>query len=190
MTTVLIGVCGYRGAGKTTVFSKAICDDRSLQKALPVHMIGFASPITEMLSVLIRPEVLRNKERWNEPLPELCGRSTRYAAETLGTEWGCDHMGNDLWARIAFSQADDVIKAGVSVVIDGIRKHHEAEEIRKRNGILIAFHRENLVVDLGHDTERHIAAIQRTCNFTITNYDNKMGVCVQNTRQLLTALTA
>lgn len=184
----LIGICGYRQSGKTTTAMKAIYNPLSWKKPLPIHLIGFASPITEMLSVIIRPEILRNKARWDEPLQELCGRSTRYAAETLGTEWGCDHIGNDIWTRIAFAQAEDVLNSGVNVIIDGIRKPHEYEEIRKRNGIMISFCRFDHVVNSQHETEKHIASIQAKCDHIIVNYDGKQGETIERFHSLLLEL--
>lgn len=189
MTGKLIGICGYKGAGKTTVTATAIFDPRRSMRALPVYQMGFMKPVTLMLEAMgIPDEIISNKKRWNEPLEMLCGHSTRFAAETLGTEWGRDIIGANVWVRVAINQARAVMKQGISVAIDGVRYPNEFEQMRLEGAAMIALHRPGLEVETHHESERHIAALQKDCEHRLDNYPGTFEATARRMRELLTGI--
>ena len=177
--TSLIGLVGYKGAGKSSVSAKAIFDPCRSMQALPIHLMNFSNPIYEMLAAIgIPADILRNKSRWNEPLPILCGKNTRFAATSLGTEWGRDMIGADLWANIAIGQVHELVSRGISVIIDNVRFPNEFELLREQGAQMIAWHRPGLMVDLSHESERHIAKLQRQCDERFENIDGEFKLTV------------
>lgn len=191
MTGKLIGICGYKGAGKTTVTATAIFDPRRSLKALPVYQMGFMQPVTMMLEALgIPDDILANKARWNEPLDMLCDHSTRFAAQTLGTEWGRDTIGANLWVNVGIQQARAVMKQGINVVIDGVRYPNEFEAMRLLGANMIALHRPGLQPETRHQSERHITWLQTQCDHRLDNPGGMFEATARRMRELLTAIIA
>lgn len=163
----LIGICGYKGAGKSTVCEVAINLERPER---PFVRHGFADPLYKMLHAMgIPEEIVYNKQRWDEPLDILCGKTTRYACQTLGTEWGRAHFG-PVWTNAAMNRAELAIAAGHVVILDNVRMPDEFEAIEKRGGLVIAFHRDgyDAPADI-HESEMHIESIQECCNWQFKN---------------------
>lgn len=185
----LIGICGYKGAGKTTVVHSAIFDPTRLCKPLPVYQMSFMQTVVEMLETMgIPTEITRNKTRWNEPIAILNNKTMRHAVQTLGTEWARGFIGPYVWINITMQHARQTMRQGISVLIDGVRYPEEADAIRAQNGILIAFHRPDLRVDIDHLSERKIAQIQRTCDHRFENFTGEFGRAVLAMRSLLESL--
>ena len=64
--------------------------------------LPFAAPLKAMFAALgIAPAPRDDPRVWREtPHPLLCGRTPRQALQTLGTEWGRDCIGDDVWVRL------------------------------------------------------------------------------------------
>jgi hypothetical protein len=188
--TSLIGLVGYKGAGKSSVSRSAIYHPATSRIALPIHLMNFMLPIQDMLTAIgIPDDIVRNKSRWNEPLPILCGKTTRFAATSLGTEWGRDMIGPDLWANIAIGQVHELVSRGISVIIDNVRFPNEFELLREQGAQMIAWHRPGLIVDLSHESERHIAKLQRQCDERFDNINGEFAATVDRWRVKLKELT-
>jgi hypothetical protein len=96
----LIAFCGRKGSGKDT--AGIILADYGFK------LLKFADPLKAMVRAALRtigiPEDLI--ERYVEgdlkevPLEVWEGRSTRYAMQTLGTEWGRGCIGDCLWVNM------------------------------------------------------------------------------------------
>ena len=176
MTGKIIGICGYKGAGKSTVTQTAIFNPVLSSKAL-------------LCAMGIPAEILDNKSRWNEPLDILCGHSTRFAFETLGTEWGKDTVGKNIWINIALAEARMLINdMGISVLFDNVRYLDEFAALRQEGAKIIALTRPGLLVDLSHASERDIAAIQRQCDVQLTNEEGCFARTVSQMRTTLETL--
>lgn len=122
---LLIGLCGAMGAGKSTA-GKLL----SSMTGLPV--VPFAGPLKAMLAAAGVParNLYGTPEDKAEPIEMLCGRSARYAMQTLGTEWR-DTIGRDLWLNLWLA------KTTGGAIADDVRFMHEVEAIRSRGGIII-----------------------------------------------------
>lgn len=66
----------------------------------------------------------------------LCGKSPRYAMQTLGTDWGRSTIGDELWVGIWRATAKQMLLDGFPVVCDDVRMANEASVIRDLGGEL------------------------------------------------------
>lgn len=161
----LIGLVGYQGVGKTTIVKKAI--ERG--PALVVQM-GFSNPIIDMLAALgISHKLLGDKTQWEKPVPILKGRTIRYAAQTLGTEWGRNCIDQDLWTAIAIERANAWRMQGWHVIIDNCRFPSEFDALTAAGAHMIAVNRPGIVTFTKHESEQHINALQERCMITLVN---------------------
>ena len=125
----LVAVHGRRRSGKGTIAEYLVSRHG-------FRTIKFAEPLKEMLCKLLLlvgvPEDLI--ERCIEgdlkecPVGLLGGRSTRFAMQSIGTEWR-DLIITDLWLSIAVRRVRDLVAAGIPVVIDDLRFPFEMEHL-------------------------------------------------------------
>lgn len=154
---VLIGLAGPAGCGKTT-----IC--KALIKALggdgACIRVRFAGPLKSALRAIGLTEAQVDGDQKEAPLELLCGRSARYAMMTMGTQWGRDIIGDNLWVNAAMKQVDEVMAQGVSVVMDDLRFDNEAEAILARRGAyIIELKRDGASYSTKHASEAGISAV-------------------------------
>jgi len=179
----LIGIVGYAGSGKTTITRAAITTGGI------VHM-SFSEPIVRMLAAMgIPSELLDDKSRWNEPLDMLCGHSIRYAATTLGTEWGRDQIGQDVWTRIALAQAEKHRAIGQHVIIDNVRFPSEMDAMREAGAKFIAMYRSGLVPNENHQSEQYIQELRKECSVQLYN-DGTFNDAVARMRKIIVDIIA
>lgn len=163
----LIGIIGYAGSGKTSLTTAALERWNGPRNTI---RIGFTDPLYEMLKAMgVSPNIVDDKKRWNEPVDVLCGHSVRYAITTLGTEWGREYLGQDVWTRAAMKRANKYREHGTNVVIDNVRFHSEFNGIYENAGECIKLIRPGLEINLDHESERHILDLQRLTDYEIVN---------------------
>ena len=179
----LIGIVGYAGCGKTTITRAAITTGGI------VHM-SFSSPIMAMLRAMgIPSEILDDKSRWNEPIEMLCGHSIRYAATTLGTEWGRDQIGQDVWTRIALAQVEKHRAAGQHVIIDNVRFPSEMDAMREVGAVFVAMYRLGVLANVGHQSEQYIKQLRLQCDEQLWN-DGTFNDAVARMRKIIVDIIA
>jgi hypothetical protein len=130
---LLIGLCGYKRSGKSTVANL-------LRDGFGFHMESFADPIRRAVAHMLGlyPEELERAKQ--EPIDWLDGLTPRQLMQTLGTEWGrAQH--EELWVRSVFRRIDHAQRAAgparPSWVIHDVRFVNEAAAIRKRGGYIV-----------------------------------------------------
>jgi hypothetical protein len=129
---------------------------------------SFADPLKDMLAVITDP---RNKSA----APDiLCGRTIREALQTLGTEWGRQMIGADLWIRCARRNVADLRRRGFNrLACDDVRMDNEAQFIHEIGGIVVRIIRPGLTA-MDHPSEAGIsprlihAEITAADTFTLT----------------------
>lgn len=155
----VIALCGGQGSGKTTL-AKYLVDAHGFTK------ISFADPIYAMMSSLLRGDARALPKE--EPLEALGGKTLRHALQTLGTEWGRAHIGDDIWVSAAIRNIQD---AGADVVIDDVRFLNEYEALLGVGAEFYKIHR------VGHDsvsTDSH-ASEQAYSSFEVNEVIYNIG---------------
>lgn len=185
---MIIGICGNQGAGKSTVCEVAINLQRSAGR--PFVRMGHSDPLYQMLIAMGVPEdIVWNKARWNDPLEVLCGKTVRYACDTLGNDWGRNMIGSTVWGRMAIAKAQEWEKRSYIPVIDNVRYWTEQMQIRAVGGVLIAFNRVGLLVDTSKPSEREIKEIQeQRCKHSFLNTGDDLEHNAREFRKLLDAI--
>lgn len=131
-TPPFIGFTGLAQAGKTT------CANH-LKTTRGFGVLSFAAPLKRMLRALIGDEP-------KDATPYvLCGQTVRHAMQTLGTEWGRELIGADIWIRAAQAEAERLFLAGFrGLAADDVRFSNEAELIKQMGGTIISILRPGL----------------------------------------------
>lgn len=126
----LIGISGPMGSGKTTVAGY-------LRSNHGFIVYKFAQPLRMMLGSLLWSACMTDVESYlegdkkDQPCEGLNGHTPRHAMQTLGTEWGRNHLGKDIWVEIAKMRLHGVKGR---VVFDDVRFENEATMIRQMGG--------------------------------------------------------
>lgn len=138
----IIGLAGVKGAGKDTA---ALC----LSQKLPGYYVcSFADPIKRMLRIMgLHNEQLNGKLK--ETIDPRFIRSPRYMMQTLGTEWGRDLIGDDVWIKALKHQIGES-----KAIITDVRFENEAEFVRE-SGVIIHIKRSTTWGD-SHKSEKGI----------------------------------
>jgi hypothetical protein len=156
----VIGFAGRAGAGKNTAAEVVASDAGGI-------VIGFADPLYQAVAaaVGVPEEVLRDRATKEVPLP--IGRSPRHLLQTLGTEWGREHVRPDLWVYRARQRIEEAGMAGVPIVaICDVRFPNEVELVRELGGEIWWIDRPDL--DAGdHVSERQL--VPNNCDRIVFN---------------------
>lgn len=130
----VIGLCGLAGSGKTQ--AALILAERGY------YRLRFADTLKHMLRVLLcaAGEDPQSAQRYidgdlkEQPHHAFGDHSSRYAMQTLGTEWGRKMISADLWVGITKAQIDMALDQGRRVVLDDLRFPNEADVIHSFEG--------------------------------------------------------
>ncbi len=129
-TPLIIGLAGKIGSGKSTVASHLISQGFTLHK--------MAAPLKNMMRCLGLDDRHLEGDLKEVPTDLLCGRSPRYAMQTIGTGWGRDTMAPDFWVNAW----KNTLPVG-HVVCDDVRFPNEVEMIHSMGGKVIRIIRDN-----------------------------------------------
>lgn len=150
----LIGLIGLRRAGKDTA-AQALVNQG-------FENVKFADALKGMLrtylayrgvSPCLVEEMIEGKMK-EEAVAAFGGKSTRFAMQTLGTEWGRDTIASDLWVDTAMARARQFDR----VVVSDVRFPNEVEAIKQAGGKIIRIWRPGLTVD-SHPSESLIESL-------------------------------
>jgi hypothetical protein len=139
---MLIGICGRKGAGKST-----------LAALIPGQRLAFADPLKRMLMALgLTEEQLWGSEK-EVPCELLGWRTPRYAMQTLGTDWGRNLISPSLWERLWMTEAQKILDNGFDIVVEDVRFKNEVDAIRALDGIVVGVHRPGVGATDSHSSE-------------------------------------
>ena len=162
---MLIGITGAKGSGKDTLA------DAFIQKNF--RSTKFAGALKDMLRTLYRcagvNEVTIERklegDLKEEPCDVLCGKTPRWAMQSLGTEWR-NMIHTQLWSQIWESGVEALLLEGAPVVCSDVRFHHEAAAIRDMGGYLIRVDRPGCGEGDQHASEVEMGDIQVDVTFS------------------------
>lgn len=150
MSSPVIGLCGLAGAGKTTA-ARWIVSQHGYR----------AAPFAEPLKLMGRAFGLTWDEMYGDskevPTEALCGKSPRQFMQLLGTEFGRQLIGPDIWVRRWQVHVAEWRTIGATAfVADDVRFPNEADAIRAAGGILVRIERAGAgsATGAGHASER------------------------------------
>jgi hypothetical protein len=125
--TKLIALSGKIGSGKSY----------AAQYLIEVHgftLVKFASPLKDMLRAVGLSDDHIEGYLKEQPCDLLCGKTPRWAMQSLGTEWGRDLIGADFWVELWKNRALSILSDGGKVVADDVRFSNEREAVRQMQG--------------------------------------------------------
>lgn len=144
---ILIGICGLKGSGKSEVAKR-------LEVALSAQRVRFAGPLKNMLRVLGLTEDEIEGSLKERPCDKLCGQTPRHAMLTLGTEWGREMIGRDVWLDAWRRSALAHLAAGQNVIAEDLRFPNEYAALVAAGGLVLRVVRPGVPVG-EHESEQH-----------------------------------
>lgn len=143
---LIVGLHGRKRSGKGEVASRFMARGFALLK--------FADPLKAMLQAFGLSQAEIDGDLKEAPCDKLCGRTPRWAMQSIGTEWGRVLIADGLWLdhwrrRVA------ALPAGQPVVVDDVRFPNEAELVRSLGGVIVTITRPGAGGADGHESEAH-----------------------------------
>lgn len=114
----VIALCGDAGSGKTTAADYLV-------EHYGYRRVKFADPLKNMLRAMGLTERQIEGDQKEIAQDALCGRSPRHLMQTLGTEWGRDCIGKNLWINLWCERVNFLLSDGESVIVDDMRFSNE-----------------------------------------------------------------
>jgi hypothetical protein len=184
----LIGLTGLARSGKSTT-AQILCAKYSFER------FSFSGPIKSMIRTLLQEagltesdtRVFLDGEMKEEPIRALNWKSPRFAMQSLGTEWGRELLGDNIWVNLRFLKIDQILRAGGSVVLDDARFTNEVDAIRERGGLVVRIVRpENAFEGTPHS--KHSSETQALTADRIIVNNGSMADLENNVRELVQSL--
>lgn len=150
MKTNLIAFSGLAGVGKSTAANYLVANHGFTR-------LSFADPLRDMLKALGLSDADFTQEGKTRPHQLLQGKTPREALQSLGTEWGRNMIGDEIWRDAAIRRAHEIISRGGKVVFDDCRFNNEAEAILSIGGFVVGLCREGIKRAGGHASEAGIS---------------------------------
>ena len=147
-TAKIVAFTGFAGAGKSEA-SKYLVNNHGYT------LLKFASGLKDMLKALgLSHEQIEGRLK-EVPSHLLCGKTPRHAMITLGTEWGRDLIGGDLWTNVLLSKIESLesLYRCPKVVIDDCRFINEASMIQRKGGLIVEVVRPGVGPVSNHQSE-------------------------------------
>ena len=116
----LVALTGAKQSGKSTA-AKIFVDEYGFVR------LRFAEALKNMLRVLGVTEAQLDGDEKESPCELLGGKTARYAMITLGTSWGREIIGGDLWVRVMRNEIVRlmILNPDVKIVVDDTRHPNE-----------------------------------------------------------------
>lgn len=180
----VIALAGPAGSGKSTAA-------RHLIERHGYTLVKFAGPLKNMLRAIGLTDEHIEGGLKEVPSKRLCGKTPRWAMQSLGKEWARDLIGPDLWVNAWYETVADVLDQGGRVVTDDCRYENEAERVRELGGRIFELQGRGGIAS-GHSSEsyrpaadtllmntRGVDALHRQIDYALAAYDEMARGVVQ-----------
>lgn len=132
----LVALCGSAGSGKSAAADYLV-------EHYGYWRVKFAGPLKDMLYAigLTHGEIEGHAKELKSAT--LCGRTPRYVMQTLGTEWGRNLVGADLWVNLWQAKVTRLVAENpeARIVVDDMRFPNELDAVKQLGGARIMLHR-------------------------------------------------
>lgn len=143
----VIALAGPAGAGKSTAASHLV-------EQHGYTLVKFAGPLKDMCRAVGMTEPQIEGSAKELPSRMLQGKSPRQFMQLLGTEFGRNLIGPDLWTSLWEDRALCVLDQGGRVVVDDLRFANEDDAVRRLGGrVIVLFGRGG--IDSDHSSEAY-----------------------------------
>ena len=144
MGDIIVGLVGASGAGKSTI-AKTLVEEFNFTK------LHIGTPLKAMLMALGLSEydVAGPPEHRSAPNDVLSGKSVRFALSTLGTEWGRETIGENLWSKSLERRIVERLRENTrpcSIVVDDLRYPSDWDVIASLGGYIVTVRRPSVEV--------------------------------------------
>lgn len=157
---MIFGITGAKKSGKSTV-AEYLYDNLTDAVRIP-----FAGPLKTMLKTLgLSDAQLYGDDKEKEDHEILCGKTSRWAMQSLGTEWGREHIGKDIWMNAWLRQVNKYRGGRAVILTDDVRFPNEVQVIKDLGGKIIKVRRPKVEVQSQHESEMHILSLP--CDFEV-----------------------
>lgn len=152
----IIGLTGPAGAGKDAA-ADALCFKHRYAR------IALADPIRAGVTAIFGlPNGALESRADKERCIEWIGKSPRQLMQTLGTEWGREHVAHDIWLKITERKIqvriDNAKYTGIQgIVVTDIRFPNEAEWLLKRGTLVHIVRNKSDLPALDSETAQHVS---------------------------------
>jgi len=149
----LIGLMGAAGSGKDTVGEHLAVNYDYIPTAIAYAIKAMLHPLFEAVGLEEEFwEIAEDRVKKEQPIPQLGGKSFRRLAQTLGTEWGRNCVGDGIWCDIVL----DRVKARQHIwpyVITDVRFENEVQGILEAGGVIWKIERPGIESVSAHVSE-------------------------------------
>lgn len=184
MKTLLVGICGKKGSGKT-LFSNNLeleLNTHNTYRRLQVDRYSFAQPLKQICHILFGGD----EQGWfgddsdkNSKLPffsDKCDKIPTYrrAMQTVGTDLFRNNLYQNIWIDIAYNTIfnfPEDLQPEITI-IDDVRFKNECEFITNNGGILVYIERSSVNNTDWHASEAMHKLIHKF-DFTFDDMGNK-----------------
>jgi ribosomal protein L35AE/L33A len=181
----IVVLTGRAGAGKTSVAMK-LHDEHGFVR---VRFAGVLKHMLVSFFMLCGLDYATAARKVDGDLKEvacplLCGRTPRYAMQTLGTEWGRALLGPGVWTR-AWQASVKAMEPNAGVVVDDCRFENEIEAARRVGDVVVVrITRAGASIN-GEVEQAHVSEnTDLPCDFEVAN-DGSLDETVNKIREEL-----
>ena len=134
--------------------------------------MSFADPLYEMLSALLGVEARKLDK--NKTAVGLCGKTVRQALQLLGTEFGREMVGRNIWLDAMDRRLDRAAnRDGMEgAVIDDLRFANEYDFLRLRHATIIRINRSGLNPKTLNTHGSEVDWVDFKPDLSVENYDD------------------